>query len=256
MRVRALSGVAGPVAFTAAWVAASLRQTGHGAVSVQLSGLAAPDARDPWIMISGFLVLGGCTVWFGEELARDVGGPAPRLIQGAGVLTMAAGLLRRDHMQLTSGPVSWHNEAHNVVSLVLYLDLVLAQLLLARRFAAIPCWRPWRVYLLGSGIATAVALAVFLPNTTSPSAGILQRIAVTIPLAAMTAVAARLGAAWTPPARWSMAIHAIEGGDGPSTTFRDTLGSPLTGPGCGAGGTRRSSRGTCAGGPGAASRGR
>ena len=169
MRVRALSGVAGPVAFTAAWVAASLRQTGHGAVSVQLSGLAAPDARDPWIMISGFLVLGGCTVWFGEELARDVGGPAPRLIQGAGVLTMAAGLLRRDHMQLTSGPVSWHNEAHTVVSLVLYLDLVLAQLLLARRFAAIPCWRPWRVYLLGSGIATAVALAVFVPNTTSPA---------------------------------------------------------------------------------------
>ena len=44
-----------------------------------------------------------------------------------------------------------------------------------------------------SGIATAAALAIFLPNTTSPSAGILQRIAVTIPLAAMTAVAARLG---------------------------------------------------------------
>ncbi len=209
MRVRALSGVAGPVAFTAAWVAASLCQTGHGAVSVQLSGLAAPDARDPWIMISGFLVLGGCTVWFGEELARDVGGPAPRLIQGAGVLIMAAGLLRRDHMQLTSGPVSWHNAAHNVVSLVLYLDLVLAQLLLARRFATITCWRPWRGYLLGSGIATAVALAVFLPNTTSPSAGILQRIAVTIPLAAMTAVAARLG-------RLDTASKAV---DGPSTAI-------------------------------------
>jgi hypothetical protein len=209
VRVRALSGVAGPVAFTAAWVAASLRQTGHGAMSVQLSGLAASDALDPWIMISGFLVLGGCTVWFGEELAGDVGGPAPRLIQGAGVLTMAAGLLRRDHMQLVSGPVSWHNEAHNVVSLVLYLDLVLAQLLLARRFAAIPCWRPRRVYLLGSGIATAVALALFLPNTTSPSAGILQRIAVTIPLAAMTAVAARLS-------RLDTASKAV---DGPSTAI-------------------------------------
>jgi len=197
------------VAFTAAWVAASLRQTGHGAVSVQLSGLAAPDARDPWIMITGFLVLGGCTVWFGQELARDVGGPAPRLIQGAGVLTVAAGLLRRDHMELTSGPVSWHNEAHNVVSLVLYLDLVLAQLLLARRFAAIPCWRPWRRYLLASGIATAVALAVFLPNTTSPTAGLLQRIAVTIPLAAMAAVAARLG-------RLDTASKVV---DGPSTTI-------------------------------------
>jgi hypothetical protein len=235
VRVRALSGVAGPVAFTAAWVAASLRQSGHGAVSVQLSGLAAPDARDPWIMITGFLVLGGCTVWFGQELARDVGAPAPWLIQGAGVLTVAAGLLRRDHMGLTSGPVSWHNEAHNVVSLVLYLDLVVVQLLLARRLGAIPCWRPWRRYLLASGIATAVALAVFLPNTTSPTAGLLQRIAVTIPLAAMTAVAARLGRL---------------------DTASNTLGGPLTGPGCGAGGTRRSSRGTCAGDPGAASRGR
>ena len=184
--------MAGPVVFTAAWVAGSLRQTGHGALSVQLSGLAAPDARDPWIMITGFLVLGGCTVWFGQELAGEVSGPAPRLIQGAGVLTVAAGLLRRDHMELTSGPVSWHNEAHNVVSLMLYLDLVAAQLLLARSFGAIPRWRPWRRYLLASGIATAVALAVFLPDTASPGAGLLQRIAVTIPLAAMTAVAARL----------------------------------------------------------------
>jgi hypothetical protein len=192
VRVRALSGVAGPVVFTAAWIAGSLRQTGHGPLSVQLSGLAAPDARDPWIMITGFLVLGGCTVWFGEELARDVGGPAPRLIQGAGVLTLAAGLLRRDYMELTSGPVSWHNEAHNVVSLMLYLDLVVAQLLLARRFGAISSWRPWRRYLLAGGIATAVALAVFIPNTASPTAGLLQRIAVTIPLAALTAVAARL----------------------------------------------------------------
>jgi peptidoglycan/LPS O-acetylase OafA/YrhL len=120
------------------------------------------------------------------------------------VLTVAAGLLRRDHMELTSGPVSWHNEAHNVVSLVLYLDLVVVQLLLARRLGAIPCWRPWRRYLLASGIATAVALAVFLPNTTSPTAGLLQRIAVTIPLAAMTAVAARLGR----PATASVPQHA------------------------------------------------
>lgn len=187
MKVRAFAGVAGPVAFTAAWIAASLRQTGHGPVSVQLSGLAAADARDPWIMITGFLVLGGCTVAFGQELARDPGGPASRLIQGAGVLTVAAGLLRRDHMELTSGPVSWHNQAHDVVSLALYLDLVLAQPMLARRFAA----KPWRRYLLASGIATAAALAVFIPNTTSASAGILQRIAVTIPLAAMTAMAAK-----------------------------------------------------------------
>jgi hypothetical protein len=184
--------VAGPVAFTAAWIAGSLRQNGHGALSVQLSGLAAPDARDPWIMITGFLVLGGCAVKFGRELARELAGPAPRLIQGAGVLTIAAGLLRRDHMELTSGPVSWHNQAHNIVSLAIYGDLVLAQLLLARSFGTVPSWRSWRPYLLASGTATAFALAAFVPNTASGNGGVLQRIAVTIPLLAMTAVAARL----------------------------------------------------------------
>jgi hypothetical membrane protein len=192
VRTRALAGVAGPVAFTGAWITASAGQTGHGVLSVQLSGLAAVDARDPWIMISGFLVLGGCTTAFGQELARELGGPAPRLIQAAGVLTVAAGLLRRDHMELTSGPASWHNEAHNIVSLVLYGDLVLAQLLLARRFGKTPSWRRWRRYLLASGAATAAALAVFIPNVTSPSGGTLQRVAVTIPLLATAAVAARL----------------------------------------------------------------
>jgi hypothetical membrane protein len=193
VRVCAWAGVAGPVVFTAAWLASSLRQTGHGALSVQLSGLAAANARDPWIMITGFLVAGGCLVVFGQELARELdGGLAPRLIQGAGVLTIAAGLLRRDHLELTSGPASWHNQAHNVVSLVLYGDLVLAQLLLAREFGAAPRWRGLRPYLLASGIATAIALAIFIPDTTSPAAGVLQRVAVTIPLITMTAVAARL----------------------------------------------------------------
>jgi hypothetical protein len=194
VRTRALAGVAGPVAFTAAWITESARQVGHGVLSVQISGLAAADARDPWIMISGFLVLGGCTAAFGQELARELGGPAPRLIQAAGVLTLAAGLLRRDHMELTSGPASWHNEAHNVVSLVLYGDLVLAQLVLGRRLGKTASWRRWRPLLLASGTATAAALAAFIPNVTSPSGGTLQRIAVTIPLLAMAAVAARLAA--------------------------------------------------------------
>jgi hypothetical protein len=193
VRVRAFAGVAGPVIFTAAWIAASLRQSGHAAMSVQLSGLAAEDARDPVIMITGFLALGGCLVAFGQELASELTGLAPRLIQAAGVLTVAAGLLRRDHMELTSGPVSWHNQAHNVVSAVLYGDLILAQLLLARGFGRVPCWRGWRPYLLASGAATAAALAVFIPNTASPYGGVLQRVAVTIPLLTMTVVAARLG---------------------------------------------------------------
>src|SRR5580692_7131812 len=69
-----LAGIAGPVAFTAAWAVSSLLQTGHAATEVQISGLAAPDARDPWIMITGFLVLGGCSAVFGTALHRELGG--------------------------------------------------------------------------------------------------------------------------------------------------------------------------------------
>src|SRR5215471_6790389 len=73
-RLAAVAGVAGPVVFTGAWIAASLRQTGHSAVAVQLSGLAAPDARDPGIMIAGFVALGACSIAFGGRLHRALGG--------------------------------------------------------------------------------------------------------------------------------------------------------------------------------------
>jgi hypothetical protein len=203
------AGIAGPAAFTCAWIASSLRQTGHPAAEIQLSGLAAPDAKDPWIMLTGFVVLGGCTVVFGGALRDALGGrgragSAPRLIQGAGLLTIAAGLLRRDHMLLTPGGVSWHNHAHDVVSAVIYADLVVAQVLLARRFSREPArsaepddpaswdWRPWRPWLLAGAGATTAALIAFAADTSAAGAGILQRAAVSIPLAATAAVALRL----------------------------------------------------------------
>jgi hypothetical protein len=198
----AAAGIAGPAAFTGAWIISSLRQTGHPAAGIQISGLAAPDARDPWIMIAGFLVLGGCSVAFGAVLhdalgGRALAGAAPRLIQGAGLATIAAGLLRRDHMLLTPGSVSWHNHAHDVISAAIYVDLVLAQVLLGARFGRDPRdegpdWRPWRAWLLASAAATAAVLVAFAADTSAADAGILQRVAVTIPLAAVAAVAARL----------------------------------------------------------------
>jgi Protein of unknown function (DUF998) len=207
--VAAAAGIAGLTAFTCAWIASSLRQTGHPAAEMQLSGLAAPDARDPWIMLTGFLVLGGCTAVFGAALHDALGGPgragpAPRLIQGAGLLTIAAGLLRRDHLLLTPGDVSWHNHAHDVVSAVIYADLVVAQVLLALRFGREPVrpgapddpapwdWRPWRPWLRASAAPTSAVLIMFAADTSPAGAGILQRAAVSIPLAVIAAVAVRL----------------------------------------------------------------
>jgi hypothetical protein len=56
--LQAAAGIAGLAALTGAWIASSLRQTRQGPGGPQLSGLAAPDARDPWIMLAGFLVAG------------------------------------------------------------------------------------------------------------------------------------------------------------------------------------------------------
>jgi uncharacterized protein DUF998 len=201
-RAGAAAGIAGPAAFTGAWIAGSLRQTGHPAAEIQISGLAAPDARDPWIMIAGFLVLGGCTVAFGAALREALGGraragAAPWLIQGAGLATIAAGLLRRDHLLLTAGSVSWHNHAHDVISAAIYVDLVAAQVALAARFGRDPAdrgpgWRPWRPWLLTSAGVTAAVLVAFAADTSAADAGILQRVAVTVPLAAIAVIAARL----------------------------------------------------------------
>lgn len=203
-KIRAIAGIAGPVAFTGAWVVASLLQTGHSAAGVQISGLAAPDARDPWIMIAGFAALGGCSVAFGSALLEALGGPAragpaARLIQAAGALTIAAGLLRRDRMLLTSpAGESWHNHAHDLVSLLIYAALVAAPLLLARRSRGDPGWRALRLLLSASGLATAAVLAAFVSGALGSWNGVLQRIGVSLPLAALCAVAVRLLAADPP----------------------------------------------------------
>src|SRR6266540_1440288 len=121
-RLRAACGLAGPALFTAAWLASTFRQVGYSIAEEHLSGLAAPDARDPAIMISGFVGLGACTVAFGSALrealgARGRAGPGPALVGVAGVATIAAGLLRRDRMllhPLDGGGQSWHNDGHDL----------------------------------------------------------------------------------------------------------------------------------------------
>jgi hypothetical protein len=127
-RLAAAGGVAGPVLFTLAWVASSLRQGGHSAAELQLSGLAAEDAGDPQIMMAGFVLLGRVTA------LRPAG---PWLVLVAGAASIAAGLFRRDHMLLDSpgfAGESWHNQVHDVVSGVAYGAMLAAPPVLARRW--------------------------------------------------------------------------------------------------------------------------
>ena len=196
-RLGAWCGVVGPVLFTAAWVVSSLRQAGHSASEVQLSGLAADDARDPQIMMAGFVVLGVCSIGFGIALRRVL---APRaagawLVIVAGAAAVAAGVFRRDHL-LLAGPgftgESWHNQVHDVASGVAYGAMLVAPLVLARRFRDDPDWaavsRPVQVLALGS----ALALVVFASRAVEPWNGAVQRVAVTLALGTEVLIAARM----------------------------------------------------------------
>ena len=196
-RLGAWCGVAGPVLFTAAWVVSSLRQTGRSATEVQLSGLAADDAGDPQIMVAGFVVLGVCSIGFGLALRRALspGAAGPWLVVVAGAAAVAAGVFRRDHLLLAGpgfGGESWQNQVHDVASGVAYGAMLAAPLVLARRFRGDPDWavvsRPVLILALGS----AVALAVFASRTVEPSNGVVQRVAVTLALAAEGLTAARM----------------------------------------------------------------
>jgi hypothetical membrane protein len=202
-RIGAAAGIAGPVVFTLAWVTASLRQPGKSFTAVQISGLAAENARDPWIMITGFVLLGCCAVAFGAALRRAVGGRrraglGPAAIQAAGILTIAVGLLRRDHVLLTAGPESWHNHAHDVVSAAAYVLLIAGPLLLARRLWREPGWSALAAPLAVAAVASAALLVAFYSAPHSSWDGLLQRIAVSLPLAAIAAVGGRLAAVSRP----------------------------------------------------------
>ena len=196
-KLAAAGGIAGPVLFTAAWVVGSVRQAGHSAAGVQLSGLAAEDARDPQIMMAGFLVLGAGTVVFGAGLGRVTAprSAGPWLVLLAGAASVAAGVFRRDRM-LLAGPgfagESWHNQVHDVVSGVAYGAMLAAPLVLARRWRDDPDWAPLSRRVQVLTLVSAVALVVFASRIAGPYNGVVQRFAVTLALTAEILIAGRM----------------------------------------------------------------
>lgn len=189
--------MAGPVLFTSAWAAGSALQAGHGVTQVQLSGLAALDARDPQVMMAGFIGLGLCSLTFGTGLRRmaAAGSAGPWLVQAAGAAAVAAGVFRRDHL-LLAGPgfagESWHNQVHDVASGVAYAAMIAAPLVLARRFRSYPEWAGLCRPLQALGLASVAGLALFAAGATAAWHPVIQRAAVTAALAAEVLLAVRM----------------------------------------------------------------
>jgi hypothetical protein len=206
-KLRAACGLLGPAAFTAAWIVSGRRQEGYSIRNEHISGLAAPDARDPHVMTGGFVALGAGTITFAYELDRRLGGPrraglGPSLMAGAGVCTLLAAMLRRDRMaNVLPGErgqggrpyrQSRANDGHDIASIAGQACTVLAQLALARRFRGDPEWGDLWVPAVASAALTGSLGLYFAAETARPGNGIVQRFGLTIALAGMATLAIRL----------------------------------------------------------------
>ena len=185
--------VIGPVAFTLAWLLAGLTQDGYSPRREDISALAAVDAQHPWIMITGFLLLGIGTMALGVGLlvgalrgrAATIGGA---LVLLAGVALVVAGLARNDCSselpacadRVDAGDVSWHHTTHDLVSLVLFLALIAAPLVLARAFRQDERWADLRTYSIVTGLLGLALLIVYGSGVAGSWNGLAQRLFVSV----------------------------------------------------------------------------
>lgn len=199
-RLRAVAGLVGPAAFTAAWVTAARRQEGYRVAHEHISGLAARDAADRHVMSAGFLALGACTVAFAAELegrlgGRDQAGWGPTLMGVAGVGTVVAGLFPRDRRSNArpGEPTgqSWVNDVHDAASVTGAVTGLVGLGALARRFRRDPAWSDLSAPALRTAAASAASTAWFLRDVVRPGNGIVQRVSVSLPLAFMARLAGR-----------------------------------------------------------------
>jgi hypothetical protein len=202
-RARALAGVIGPAAFTAAWLVAQRRQDEYEVAHEHISGLAALDANDPHVMTAGFLALGACTVAFASELDRRLAargrsaGWGPALIGTTGLTTVAAGAFRRDRRSNVIPPglppgQSWVNDVHDAAAVVGGVAGAAGLLALAWRFARDPEWEGFALPAVSAAVAGSGLTGVFLRDVVRPGNGIVQRASVSIPLAFMSRLSLRL----------------------------------------------------------------
>jgi len=184
--------VAGPIAFTVAWLFAGLAQDEYSVRREDISALAALDAQHAWIMITGFLLLAAGTVALGVGLVMTLKGRraviGSSLVMIAGIGLLVAGLARNDcsgelpacAARVDAGEVSWHSTVHDMVSLVVFLALIAAPLVLAGSFRGAEHRRDLRSYSIVTGLLGFVLLVSFVIGAAGSWSGVLQRVFVSV----------------------------------------------------------------------------
>ncbi len=180
------------------------RQHGRDGYTVQveqISGLAAPDARHPAVMTAGFLAYSAGMWLFASALDDAVGGRGrarigPHLVRLGALGIAGAGILRRDRMLLIDldgdEVQSGQNDLHDAASAVAFTSLFFAPLALAPGLRRHADTRMVAMSGIAATMAAAAVLVVFQSKRFRRYNGILQRVAVTLPMLPTAALALRL----------------------------------------------------------------
>ena len=184
--------MAGPIAFTTAWLLGWLVQDMYSVRQEDISALAAMDAQHAWIMITGFVLLGVGTVALAAGLASTLKYPSAVigsvLLMIAGIGLAVAGLARNDcsselpacAARADAGDVSWHHRVHDNVSLIIFLALIAAPLVFARAFGRDDRWRPLRSYSILTGLLGFALLVLYMIASAGTWNGFVQRVFVSV----------------------------------------------------------------------------
>lgn len=191
LRMSAIAGLLAASLMTAGWIVAGLLQpTSYNWGAQEISDLGALTARHAWVWnladsLSGFfLVLFAFGVYsvLGTSRAGRLGA---LLIGVVGLGSMLDGTLREDCplststacQRLQDGPgLSWHHQAHDIESVLVFSAMLLAPFVLARAFGKSRRTSRFRVYSRLTGFALIATTAAYLTLYGENGGGIAQRL--------------------------------------------------------------------------------
>jgi len=129
-----------------------------------------------WVQVSNFILSGLLTIAFAVGVRQTLrGGRAgtfgPILIAANGLALIIGGIFTTDAglgfppgaPDTIPDPLSWHAQIHSFSFFFAVISIVLASLVLARRFAGIRQWR-WVAYCVGTAVAMPALVAYGMTN--------------------------------------------------------------------------------------------
>ena len=195
LRLGAIAGLAGPLLFSAGWIVGGFVQPATYSWSRQeISDLGALTAQHAWVWnladsLSGVLIAIFAVGLFSLVQSNRAGRIGTVLIGVVGVGSVLDGIVREDCPLSTSGAcqrlqggsgLSWHHQAHDIESVLVFLAILVAPFVMARAFKQMDELRVLFPYTLATGISLVGATVAYAALYGEAGGGIAQRLLATV----------------------------------------------------------------------------